>query len=104
MAKYFMGIDVGTYESKGVIINDKAEVVCSAATPHGLENPKPHYFEHDADTVWWGDICKLTKTLLEKSGLANTEIAAFGCSTLAADVLPVDENCTPLGNVIMFVF
>ena len=39
MAKYFMGIDVGTYESKGVIINDKAEVVCSAATPHGLENP-----------------------------------------------------------------
>lgn len=102
MAKYFMGIDVGTYESKGVIINDKAEVVCSAATPHGLENPKPHYFEHDADTVWWGDICKLTKTLLETSGLANTEIAAFGCSTLAADVLPVDENCTPLRKGILY--
>ena len=97
-----MGIDVGTYESKGVIINDKAEVVCSAATPHGLENPKPHYFEHDADTVWWGDICKLTKTLLETSGLANTEIAAFGCSTLAADVLPVDENCTPLRKGILY--
>ena len=42
MAVYFMGIDVGTNESKGVIINEQAEVICTASASHGVENPAPH--------------------------------------------------------------
>lgn len=40
MKKYFMGIDVGTTESKGVLTDEMCRVIASAATEHDLENPK----------------------------------------------------------------
>jgi hypothetical protein len=54
---YFMGIDTGTFESKGVIIDNECNVIATHAAAHGMENPKPNYFEHDADKVWWHDFC-----------------------------------------------
>ena len=41
-------------------------------------------------------------SLLKKSGLKNTDIKAIGTSTLGADLLPVDENCTPLRKAILY--
>ena len=99
---YFLGIDIGTYESKGVIIDDSCNVVAVHTEKHGLENPKPNHFEHDAEAVWWGDFCKISKALLEKSKLKNTRIAAVGASTLGADLLTVDENCRPLRKAIVY--
>ncbi len=43
MRAYFMGIDIGTYQSKGVIIDEAGTVVCQASTPHDMENPKIDY-------------------------------------------------------------
>ncbi|HML48966.1 MAG TPA: FGGY family carbohydrate kinase, partial [Clostridia bacterium] len=60
---YFMGIDIGTYESKGVLIDEEARVVAYCARPHALETPRPGYAEHDAESAWWGDLCALSKRL-----------------------------------------
>ena len=57
--KYFIGIDIGTFSSKGVIINSKGEIIISSQTSHEMENPKQNYFEHDAEKVWWYDFCKI---------------------------------------------
>ena len=65
MAEYYLGIDIGTYESKGVLIDGDCRVVAVHAERHGLENPRNNYFEHDAQEVWWGDFCKITRSLLE---------------------------------------
>ncbi|MCI6640699.1 MAG: FGGY-family carbohydrate kinase [Pygmaiobacter massiliensis] len=100
--KYLMGIDIGTNESKGVIVDQTGQIVASAATPHGMENPKPNYYEHDAEQVWWKDFCILSHTLLEKSKLAADQIAAVGVSTLGTCCLPVDENCRPLRKAILY--
>jgi xylulokinase len=99
---YFMGIDTGTYESKGVIMDEQARVIVSAAAKHGMENPKPNYFEHDAEAVWWHDFCQISRELLAKSGIAPKEILAVGGSALGADCLPVDENCRPLRKAILY--
>jgi len=56
-SKYFVGIDVGTNETKGILIDENGREVISAYTAHGIENPKPNYFEHDADEVWYKDVC-----------------------------------------------
>ncbi|MBQ6373634.1 MAG: FGGY-family carbohydrate kinase [Clostridia bacterium] len=101
-AKYFLGVDIGTYESKGVIIDGECGVVAIHAERHGLENPRENYFEHDAEAVWWGDFCKITHALLAKSGLKNTDIAAVGASTLGADLVPVDEHCMPMRKAILY--
>ncbi len=100
--KYFMGIDIGTNESKGVLIDEECRIIQTASASHGLENPKPGYFEHDAEKVWWGDFCKISKELIRKSGVAKEDIKGVGASALSADVVPVDENCRPLRKAILY--
>lgn len=95
-----MGIDVGTYESKGVLIDTDCRIVCQASQKHGLENPNPGWYEHDAEAVWWGDVCKISRQLLEQSGLDPAEIECVGLSALGCDCVPVDEHCRPLCKAI----
>ncbi len=102
MGKYFMGIDIGTNESKGVLIDEQCCIIASAVTAHETENPKPNYYEHDAEKIWWGDFCRLSKELIEKSGVLPEDIMAAGCSALSADVVPVDRNCVPLRKAILY--
>ncbi len=99
---YFMGIDTGTNSSKGVLINEKGEILAQHSTAHAMENPKPNYYEHDAMRDWWGDFCTISKALLEKSGVDPADIKGVGASALGADCLPVDENCEPLRKAILY--
>jgi len=64
MPALFMGVDIGTYESKGVLFDGEFRVVASHTAAHGLENPRPGWYEHDAETVWWGDFCKISRALI----------------------------------------
>ncbi len=102
MKTYFMGIDTGTYESKGIIVDEMFNIVASHAVAHGMENPKPNFFEHDADKVWWNDFCEISNELLAISKIDPKDIKAVGASALGADCLPVDENCKPLRKAILY--
>jgi len=99
---YFIGIDIGTYESKGVITDAGGHVVASQSCPHEMESPKPGYAEHDAEKTWWGDFCELSNGLIARSGVNPSEIKAIGCSTIAPCCLPVDEACRPLRKAILY--
>lgn len=100
--KYFLGIDVGTNESKGVLVDEDGMVVVSATTSHGLENPKPNYFEHDADEIWYKDLCILSKKLLLESKIDPSDIKSIGLSALSSDCLPVDFEGKPLRKAILY--
>lgn len=100
--KYFIGIDIGTLSSKGVIVNNRGEIITSCQTSHEMENPKQNYFEHDAEKVWWHDFCKISNELLSKSEIDKSKIAGVGASTLGSDCLPVDKNCIPLRKAILY--
>ena len=99
---YFMGIDTGTNSSKGVLMDETGAIVASHATEHAMENPRPNYYEHDAERDWWGDFCAISRTLLKTSGVDPRDIRAVGASALGADCLPVDENCRPLRKAILY--
>ncbi|MCY1712881.1 FGGY-family carbohydrate kinase [Caproiciproducens galactitolivorans] len=99
---YFMGIDTGTFESKGVIIDKECNVIATHTATHGMENPKPNYFEHDADAVWWHDFCLISNALLQESSVDPKDIQAVGASALGADCLPVDKDCNPLRKAILY--
>lgn len=100
--EYLLGVDIGTYESKGVIADFAGNVVAQAACAHGLDLPRPGWAEHDADQVWWHDFCLLVKRLLEQSGISASRIAAVGCSGIGPDLLPVDEKGQPLRPAILY--
>lgn len=101
-APYFIGIDIGTYESKGVIIDQACRIVASEAVKHGMENPQPGYFEHDAEGVWWADYGQLARKLIQSAGIDPRQVACIGSSALGADCLPVDEGCRPLRRAILY--
>ena len=90
--KYYLGIDVGSSESKATLIDEKFSIVKTVSTSHDLLNPAPGYFEHDAEKVWWGDVCKLVHSILESCGILPEQIKAVGCSALGADLVAVDKN------------
>ena len=100
--KYFLGVDIGTFESKGLLMDENCAVIATHAEKHTMENPKPNHFEMDAETIWWGDFCKISKALLAETGISNAEIACVGVSTMGAGLVAVDENCMPLMKAIPY--
>lgn len=102
MKRYFLGIDIGTFESRGILIDESFRVAADASVPHGMDNPQPGWFEQDAEAVWWGDLCKLCRTLIKQSEIRPEQIACVGTSALGTDCLPVDEQCCPLRPAILY--
>ena len=71
-----LGVDIGTFESKGVLVTARGEVVASAVRPHRMLVPQPGWAEHRPDEDWWDDLVAITRELLEVSGLRPTSIDA----------------------------
>ena len=99
---YLLGIDIGTYSSKGVLVRESGEVVASHIVEHLLEVPHPGWAEHDAETAWWRDFVEITGALLEKSGASANQIAAAGFSAISSAVLPLDVRGNPLRKAILY--
>ena len=102
MKRYFLGIDIGTFESRGILTDESFREAADASLPHGMNNPQPGWFEQEAEAVWWGDLCKLCRTLIKQSGIRPEQIACVGTSALGTDCLPVDEQCRPLRPAILY--
>lgn len=99
---FLLGVDVGTYSSKGVLVKTDGAVVASHSVSHSMDMPKPGYFEHDADDVWWHDFVLIVKNLLDTSGINPKEILGIGASAIGSCVLPVDEQGRPLRPGILY--
>ena len=98
----FLGVDIGTYSSKGVLVQSGGRVIAQHSLPHNLSMPRPGCFEHDADQVWWGDFVQITRALLQESGIDPRAIAGIGASAIGPCVLPVDEGGRPLRPAILY--
>ncbi|MGY4707487.1 FGGY-family carbohydrate kinase [Candidatus Bipolaricaulota sp. J31] len=97
---YFLGIDIGTYESKGCLVDESFHVVRTATVKHDLSIPKPGWAEHDAEEIWWKDLVTLSRELLSKP--EARALAAVGCSAIAPTMLPVDAKGRPLRPAILY--
>lgn len=97
-----MGIDVGTYGSKGVLCSSEAEVIAKHQVEHGLSVPRPGWAEHDADEVWWKDLCTISHALLDEANVTGDDVAAIGVSGLGPDVVPLDAQGRALRPAILY--
>ncbi len=100
---YTLGIDIGTFESKAVLVDTATgQITAQAAHPHEMLVPRPGWAEHRPLEDWWGDTVRLTRTILADSGVDPKDIAAVATSAIGPCMLPVDEGGEPLMNGVLY--
>lgn len=97
-----LGVDVGTYETKGVLVTPSGELRASAVRPHTLLFPRAGWAEHDPENTWWGDVVHVIRELLATDGVSPQQIAGVAISAIGPDVLPIDEDFNPLRMGILY--
>lgn len=97
-----LGIDIGTFESKGVIADAEGNVIATATRPHRMLVPQPGWAEHRADEDWWGDFVAITRELMSVSGIDPGAIRAVAPSAIGPCMLPVDARGAPLMNGVLY--
>jgi xylulokinase len=97
-----MGVDVGTDGSKGVITDLRGRVLAHQAIQNETSSPRPGWYEHDADEIWWDGLCQISRALLQEACVDPKDIAGLGVSALCPDMLPVDEDGRPLRPGILY--
>jgi xylulokinase len=102
LTELFVGIDVGTYASKGVVVRRDGLVVARASRPHRMIVPRPGWAEHRAVEDWWGDFTAICQALLAHPEVSPDAIAAVGCSGIGPCMLPVDGDGEPLMNAVLY--
>ena len=97
-----LGIDIGTFESKGVMADVAGHVIATATRAHEMLVPQPGWAEHRPDEDWWGDLVAIARELLETSGVDPTAIDAVAVSAIGPCMLPVDASGAPLMNAVLY--
>ncbi|MFG1796111.1 FGGY-family carbohydrate kinase [Nocardia sp. NPDC049149] len=96
----FLGVDIGTSSSKGVLVTAEGAVVARSERAHGVSTPRPGWVEHDAETVWWADFVAITRDLLAAADGATLD--GLAVSGIGPCLLPADANGRPLRPAILY--
>ena len=100
--RYYLGVDIGTYETKGVLVDETGAIAASAARAHQMLVPQPGWAEHRPREDWWGDFVYVTRSLLAETGIDPKAIRAVACSAIGPCMLPVDADGEPLMNGVLY--
>lgn len=93
----YLGVDIGTSSSKGVLVDDAGTVLATAVRPHTVDRPHPGHVEMDA-SIWWDEFVSLARELIH----AGDTVTAVGVSGMGPCVLLADETDTPLRPAILY--
>ena len=99
---YTLGIDIGTFESKGVLANSAGTIIAQAAHRHELIVPRPGWAEHRPEEDWWGDTARIARQLIFESGVAPEAIKAVAISAIGPCMLPADADGNALMNGVLY--
>ena len=94
----FIGVDIGTSSSKGVLVNGSGEVLRQAVRSHEVSRPHPGWVEMDA-RIWWQECVAIVADLVSA---APEQVDAVGVSGMGPCVLVTDEHMTPLRPAILY--
>ncbi|MEO3809546.1 FGGY-family carbohydrate kinase [Sphaerisporangium sp. B11E5] len=94
--KAFLGVDIGTSSSKGVLVDAAGRLLASAVREHEPARPRPGHVEMDGE-LWWTEFRDLAAELT-----AGVDVAAVGVSGMGPCVLLTDEHDRPSRPAILY--
>lgn len=75
----YLGLDAGTSEIKGVVLDDTGNLVASAGEPLTVQRPHPHWSEQDP-AQWWQATQQVISRLRQKVGERWPLVKSIGLS------------------------
>lgn len=101
MAELLLGIDVGTYSTKGVLTTLQGGVVKEHVIEHAMSVPQPGWAEHDPEAVWWQGVTATCRALLS-DGYTGRNVAGVAVSAIGPCLLPLNAAGRPLRPGILY--
>lgn len=96
----FLGIDVGTFETKGVLVDAHGHVRAETRRRHGISTAAPGHVEQDPESVWWADLTAVAAELTAQ--LDGEDLAGVGVSAIGPCVVATDAALRPLRPAILY--
>ena len=53
--RLYLGVDIGTYETKGVLVKQDGKIISITSRKHKMIVPQKGWAEHRPNEDWWGD-------------------------------------------------
>lgn len=75
----YLGLDAGTSEIKGVVIDEAGHLIASAGEPLTVQRPHPHWSEQDP-AQWWQATQQVISRLRQKVGERWSLVKSIGLS------------------------
>ncbi len=100
--RYYMGIDIGTSQSKGVVVDRQGRIAAFKAVDHDTVSIRQGFFEHDPEKVWFHDLVYLIRALLKEGGIRSEEVISVGISAIGPCVVMTDQEGKPLRDAILY--
>jgi len=91
MAKYIVAHDVGTSNSKAVLVDVEGIVHGRSVIPYEIKYPKPGWAEQDPED-WWKAMTQSTRRLMDEAGVSPDDVLCVVNSTQLIGIVPVDEG------------
>jgi xylulokinase len=91
----FLGLDIGTTSTIGILIDAAGKTLATADRPSELISRHANWAEEDPG-LWWSNCRSLVGDLLKQSGIAASDIAAIGVTGMVPAMVLLDAE----GNVL----
>jgi xylulokinase len=91
MSEYFMGIDVGTTETKAVLFKSEGTAICKSSLELSLQITNQYFIEQDYDDVWKKTSLVIKETI-KKSEVDPRKIAFISVTGQRETLSALDKN------------
>jgi xylulokinase len=97
-----IGLDIGTSSTKAVAVDPAGTVVATVSGRHEVSQPRPGWFEQDAQGIWWQQSRQLLAQLMADHRVGRCHVAAVGISAMGPCLVICDAAGSPLRAGILY--
>jgi xylulokinase len=97
-----IGLDIGTSSTKAVAADAAGTVLATVTGRHEVCQPRPGWFEQDAEAVWWQQSRQLLAELLAEERVGRCHVTAVGISGMGPCLVICDASGMPLRPAILY--
>ncbi len=87
----FLGLDIGTTSTIGILIDAEGGTLATAARPSALQSRHAGWAEEDPE-LWWSNCCAVIGELLKAAGISADRIAAVGVTGMVPALVLLDRD------------